>query len=347
MSDKNFEEIPVIDLEGLKYTNPQKLVEQLRDICHNVGFFVVTNHGISDKVMEDTFAISKKFFALPLEQKQLIDKRNSPHFMGWEAVGSELTNNQTDYREQVDIWSEHAVKDKMVEPIYYRLHGPNQWLPDSILPNYKQTVNQFGEGVNNLANELMRLLAIGLELSPDYFTERFGKEQMSLTKLIHYPTTPTGEYGVNEHLDGGFLTVLAAGETPGLQVKNSADEWIRVPIIPNAFVINLGEMLQAMTGNYYVATLHRVFTNAERYSIAYFHGPSLDTPLSPAPLQAKFMQAVADSPYHASAGYMSDAQDTSGTTGTKGQMDAPAVGEHIWHYLSRSYPENMKRHYGE
>jgi len=200
--------------------------------------------------------------------------------------------------------------------------------------------------VYHLANELMRLLSIGLELAPDYFTNQFGRDRMSLTKLIHYPKTPEGEYGVNEHLDGGFLTVLAAGETPGLQVRNSANEWIPVPIIPNSFVINLGEMLQAMTGNFYVATMHRVFTQEERYSLAYFHGPSLDTPLSPAPLQAKFIQAVKDSPYHASAGYMSDSQDTSGTTGKKGQMDAPAVGEHIWHYLSRSYPENMKRHYG-
>lgn len=345
--DHNFEEIPIIDLENLEYSNPKDLAEQLRDICHNIGFFVVVNHGIKEEIVLDTFDISKQLFDLPLEQKQLIDKKNSPHFMGWEAVGSELTNNQTDYREQVDIWNEYAPKEKDVKPRYYRLHGPNQWLPESVLPNYKTTVNRFRDGVNQLANSIMKLLAIGLELPEDYFNDRFGKEEMSLTKLIHYPKTPAGEYGVNEHLDGGFLTILAAGETPGLQVKNAADQWIPVPIIPNAFVINLGEMLQAMTGNYYVATLHRVFTNAERYSIAYFHGPSLDTPLSPALLAPKFIKAVNDSPHHTNAGYMSDGQDKGGSSDTQEQKDVVAVGDHIWHYLSRSYPDNMKRHYGE
>ena len=45
----------------------------------------------------------RMFFALPLEQRQGIDKRRSPHFRGWEQLGSELTNNEIDYREQLDI----------------------------------------------------------------------------------------------------------------------------------------------------------------------------------------------------------------------------------------------------
>ena len=54
--------------------------------------------------------------------------------------------------------------------------------------------------------------------------------------------------------------------------------------------MNLGEILQAMTGNYFVATTHRVITDAERYSSGYFHGPDLRTPLDPLPLDHRFVE---------------------------------------------------------
>ena len=53
-----------------------------------------------------------------------------------------------------------------------------------------------------------------------------------------------------------------------LQVRDHTGEWVDVPCIPNAFVVNLGEMLQAMTANYYVATPHRVVTSEPRLSTA-------------------------------------------------------------------------------
>lgn len=96
----------------------------------------------------------------------------------------ELTNNQPDFREQVDIWSEHPVKDSTILPKYLRLHRPNQSLPDSILPNYEKTVNEWFAAVGHLADALMGLLALGLELPQHYFDQRFGEERMSFAKLI-------------------------------------------------------------------------------------------------------------------------------------------------------------------
>ena len=96
---------------------------------------------------------------------------------------------------------------------------------------------------------------------------------MSLTKLIRYPATPAGAAGVNAHHDTGFLTVLAPGSTPGLEVQYADGCWVPVRPAPGAFVVNLGEMLQGMTGNYFVATAHRVITREERYSMGLFSWP--------------------------------------------------------------------------
>ena len=153
-----------------------------------------------------------------------------------------------------------------VEPPYLRLLGPNQWLPDEVLPGHRELVLAWFRELRALADRLLRLLSEGLGLAPDHLSNYFGDEPMSLTKLISYPPTPLGGAGVNAHHDTGFLTVLAAGTTPGLQVENTDGEWIDVPVVPDSFVINLGEIMQAITGNYFVATPHRVITAEPRLS---------------------------------------------------------------------------------
>ena len=160
---------------------------------------------------------------------------------------------------------------------------------------------------------------------------------MSFTKLIRYPATPPGDFGVNPHHDAGFLTVLAPGETPGLEVETTAGAWIPVPIVSDSLVINIGEMLQAMTGNYYVATPHRVVTNRERYSVGYFHGPSLDTPLTPLELDPWFACAAAASPRHAAAGFMAQRDETeAGVRAMRSPHHPDVYGEQVWKLIWRA-----------
>ncbi|MGE5145276.1 MAG: isopenicillin N synthase family dioxygenase [Candidatus Eiseniibacteriota bacterium] len=344
----SFTAIPIVDLarrQGLARAR-QALAEELREICHHVGFLVVQNHGVDEALVTQVFTLAKRLFDLPPEQKHLIDKRNSRHFRGWEPVGAEYTNNRPDIREQIDLWSEHPARAPDVTPVYLRLLGPNQWPAEGVLPGFHETLDRWFAELGGLAGALLSLMALGLGLPEDHFERLFGHERMSLTKLIRYPETPPGQFGVNAHHDTGFVTVLAPGETPGLEVENAAGQWIPVPLVPGSFVINLGEMLQAMTGNYFVATPHRVVTRTPRYSAAYFHGPSLDTPLLPLPLDKRFAEAVATSPRHAGAGFMAQRDETASGVGDMQSRQHPALyGEQLWNYFARSYPENMKRHY--
>ena len=345
-----FSKIPLVDLSPRTGSASARaeLAEHLREICHTIGFFIAINHGVDNKVVDSVFDTSRRFFNLPLEKKQLIDKRNSRHFRGWEAVGTELTNNRPDIREQIDLWSEHPPRAKGVKPEYLRLLGPNQWLNDDVLPGFKSNLTLWFEETGKLGEDLMRLFALGLGLAEDHFDIWFGKEPMSLTKLIHYPETPPGQFGVNAHHDTGFLTLLAAGETPGLEVQNGAGEWIAVEPVRDAFVVNLGEMMQGITGNYFVATPHRVATRAERYSVAYFHGPSLQTPLAPLDLRPEYRAAVAASTRHAAAGFMASIEETEAGIGDMKSHHVPGVyGQQLWNYFSRSYPDHVKLHYAQ
>lgn len=347
MTAATFTAIPEVDLGRARVGGADRaaLIDELRSICHEVGFFHLVGHGVPDEFLHRYTAQLEAFFALPESVKAGIDKANSRHFRGWERVGAELTDNRTDYREQLDLSGEHPPYAADVEPPYLRLDGPNQWLPEDVLPGFRATVEEWFARLGAVADELMGLLALGLGLDESHFRELFGERPLPFVKLISYPPTPLGEAGVNAHHDAGFLTILLQHGVGGLQALNPDGEWIDVPPRPGAFVVNLGEMLQALTGNYFVATTHRVIATEPRFSSAYFHGPDLRTVLSPLPLAPSFATAVEASPRHATAGFMAKRDELLEGRGGIASASAAVYGEQLWNYYRRSYPDNVARHY--
>lgn len=332
-----FHQIPTVSLTAL---DP----DELRRICHEVGFLRLVDHDVDPRFIDDYFEIMRAFFALPDDVKSSIEKIRSPWFRGWERLGSELTDNRVDHREQVDVWTEHPPLDLHIDPIYRRLEGPNQW-PDEALPAFRPLVERFQREMGAIADRLMAAMCVGLGLDPDHLDRLFGERRMSLVKLIHYPATPAGEAGVNPHHDAGFLTLLWQRDVEGLQALNSDGEWIDVPPSRDAIVVNLGEILQSMTGNYFVATTHRVISPLERYTSGYFHGPDLRTPLDPLPLDPRFARAVAASPHHRDAGFMATPDELRAGVRGIASTHTETYGDQIWNYFNRSYPDLVARHH--
>ena len=131
-----------------------------------------------------------------------------------------------------------------------------------------------------------------------------------------------------------------------MQIEQADGSWLEVPVVENALVVNLGEILQSMTGNYLLATPHRVIASQPRQSAAYFHGPSLKMPLDPISLDPRFAAAVAASPRHRNAGFMARKEETEAGIADMLSPHRPKVcGEQIWNYFSRSYPDIVESHY--
>jgi isopenicillin N synthase-like dioxygenase len=342
-----FHEIPVVSLA--EWTAPgadrAAFAERLRGICHEVGFFHLVDHGIERSFIEDYFVTLERFFALPPDAKAQLAKERSPWFRGWEQVGAELTDNRVDHREQVDVWTELPPRPRDTLPPYLRLDGPNQWPDEDRVPGFRALVERFQREMGAVADQLMAAMCVGLGLDPGHLDRLFGERRSSLVKLIHYPATPPGEAGVNSHHDTGFLTLLWQHGVGGLQAQNPAGDWIDVALRADAIVVNLGEILQAMTGNYFVATTHRVIAHEERYSSGYFHGPDLRTRLDPLPLRPRFAEAVAASPHHRQAGFMARREELLGGASGTVSSRAECYGEQLWNYFVRSYPDLVARHH--
>jgi isopenicillin N synthase-like dioxygenase len=61
-------------------------------------------------------------------------------------------------------------------------------------------------------------------------------------------------------------------------VRTRAGQWIEAPVVPGAFIGNIGDCLMRWTNDVYVSTPHRVVNRSvrERYSIAFFYDPNPD-----------------------------------------------------------------------
>ncbi|KAK6069307.1 2OG-Fe(II)oxygenase [Seiridium cupressi] len=283
-SEESFTEIPTIDLALAD--DPTTLPELLKDLRHaltDIGFLYISNHGVSETIIEDLIQALPALFTLPPEAKAAIALENSPHFLGYSAAGDESTGGKVDHREQVEFATELTDNWHEGDSLYDRLRGPNQW--PTALPELQRVVISYIESLTDLSENYLKLVAQALSLPPETFLP-FLSDQHRL-KLVHYPALPPGDttaasnQGVGPHKDSsGWWTFLLQASPPqvkGLQALNKAGQWIDVPVKPGTFVVNIGQAFEVVTDGVCKATTHRVLSgHSERYSVPFFQGVRRD-----------------------------------------------------------------------
>jgi isopenicillin N synthase-like dioxygenase len=265
--------LPVVNLRAAS----ARLRRDLREAAHEVGFFYLTGHGVPDELAGRLLAVARRLFELPEADKDAVAMVRSPHFRGFTRLGGELTRSRVDWREQIDIGPERPAIGGPDKPDYLWLQGPNQW-PIG-LPELPGIVGEWDAALSAVGRTLLRHWAASLGSLPDVFDPAFADTPATLIKIIRYPARAASPQGVGAHRDAGVLTLLLAEPgSRGLQVRRASADWIDVPPLPGAFIVNIGELLEVATGGYLKATEHRVNLDgpAERISVAYFFNPRLD-----------------------------------------------------------------------
>lgn len=113
----------------------------------------------------------------------------------------------------------------------------------------REVIETYGNAVHELARKILALLSEGLGQRADLFDKEFPREATTLRSVLnYYPACPQPELamGASEHTDASIFTILQQGDVSGLQVLNDGfATWVPVPPIPHAFVVNIGDCLQA------------------------------------------------------------------------------------------------------
>ncbi|XP_031249431.1 protein DMR6-LIKE OXYGENASE 1-like [Pistacia vera] len=277
--------IPLIDLSVLNSPdnhNIDGLVLEIRNACKNWGFFQVINHGVPLEKRHKIENASRKFFAQPLEEKRKV-RRDEANALGY--YDTEHTKNVRDWKELFDYGVQNPTlvsassepDDKEVVEWFNRL--------PEYPPEFREACEEYAKDLEKLAYKLMELIALSLGLPANSFCN-FYRDQTGVIRLNHYPPCPVPHLalGVGRHKDSGALTILAQDDVGGLEVKRKSDgEWTRVKPTPDAYIINVGDILQAWSNEIYESVEHRVVVNTEkeRFSIAFFFNPAHYTMVKP------------------------------------------------------------------
>lgn len=288
--------LPILDL-AMFATNEdsadaERFVDQLRQTCHEVGFFYLVNHGVPVEINTALTDGSAQFFGSSEADRMSIAMDNSPHFRGYTPLKGERTNGRADLRDEIDFGPERPAPAVLNQP-WERLIGPNQF--PTAVPALRPAVLDWQHAMDQLGRTLLRALARALGQDPAVLEDWVTPHAEDTIKLIRYAppaNAAEGNQGVGTHRDFGILTFVLQDDVGGLEVERDG-ELIDVTPLPGAFVVNLGEMLQLLTNGYFKATVHRVVSppvGVERYSCIYFFNPRLDATLTPMDLPAELAQ---------------------------------------------------------
>ncbi len=284
------DQIPVIDFGPFLKGSPAErkaVARKIAEACRNIGFFYLTGHGIPSGMVEGVFAEAKRFFAQPSEAKQRIAIEKSACHRGYFALGGENLDPEKqreagDFKEGLKIGRDLSPDHPLVKA-GTPLHGPNQW-PDG-LPGWKAVMQGYYDALVKLGREIMHAFALALELPEDHF-DRWLTGPMATLGPLHYPPQQgritAQRIGAGAHTDFGCLTILAQDSVGGLQVRNSAGQWVDAPYVPESFVVNIGDMMERWTNGVFSSTQHRVInaSGRDRYSLPFFFDPVFDADLT-------------------------------------------------------------------
>ncbi len=283
-----FDSLPVIDLGALQNENGlAEVADQFFSAYSQLGFGAVINHGIDSEIIDSLFVASKAFHDQPLNKKMKVAL--DENHRGYIPVNTSTDVNSTlaevtkpNQSESFMMMREDATDSHPVVSAAY-LAGSNQW-PE--LAGFKESVVAYNTALSALGRKMIEIACHAIGVQPSRVLPAFDCPTTWL-RLLHYSTqnslSPDDLFGSAPHTDFGAITILAQNQVAGLQVKSPQGQWIDCPVIENAFIVNVGDMLHRWSNGLLKSTPHRVINRSgqQRYSCAFFYDPYVDTVVTP------------------------------------------------------------------
>ncbi len=278
-----YDEIPSLDLADFTTGTPDqkaRFVQNLGQAFNQIGFVAILNHGLTPDFTEKLYTSAQSFFQAPDSLKQQYEHPELHGQRGYIGKGKETAKG-------------FKVAD-LKEFYHIGQPEPEGDMPANILPT---EFPEFGEAtltayrtLENAGKQLLRAIALYLELPETYFDDKVKNGDSILRALHYFPlnpdTTPDGAVRAAAHGDINLITLLMGASADGLEVLRRDGKWIGITALPDQVVVNVGDMLDRLTNHKLKSTIHQVVNpprekmNQSRYSIPFFMHPRADMDLS-------------------------------------------------------------------
>ena len=251
--------IPEISMLDIK-NRDEKTIHGLSLALTSHGFFTITDHGISDEILAQSYKLSKDFFDLDENIKNTYAHPEKAGARGYTPFGKETAVGETtpDLKE---FWH----------------HGPqvDESFDSRIASNINvKEVQAFNDQcdllfnqLNNLGIEVLRAIALILKLDSKFFDD-WALKGNSILRLIHYPPVlnSSNTLRARAHGDINLITLLVGAEESGLEVLSQDGDWVPIVAKSKSIVCNIGDMMELATRSQLKSTTHRVVDNNTKTS---------------------------------------------------------------------------------
>jgi len=292
----------VIDVTPARHSaeGAEQVAARVGQACQEIGFFQIVGHGVPTELFSDIFRVTRRFFALPSESKERVAQPTPDQVRGWSGVGSEGISYSLDEESAGDLKEKFDIgpASPPLDDPYYSAErsgphfAPNLWPVE--VPELRAPWELYYAHMSRVGAELMGLCARALRLDAGFFDDKLDRA-ISMLRALWYPDQPEvplpGQLRAGVHTDYGSLTLISAEDRPGgLQVLDRGGEWLDVPVIPGALMVNIGDLLAEWTAEAWPSTLHRVVNpprdqamDSSRLAFAFYHHPNYDARIDPLP----------------------------------------------------------------
>ncbi|KAI7734006.1 hypothetical protein M8C21_017907, partial [Ambrosia artemisiifolia] len=264
--------IPVIDMNDLimEGSNTDLQLKNLRAVCCSWGIFQLVNHGVDKSLVDRMKKEVIGFFESPMEEKLRYKLKGGEY----EGYGQTIVHAEG---QKID-WADR----------FYMITNPLHRRKPNLLPQFptllRETLEKYLLELQKLAMTLFGLIGQALDIDKGEMLDIF-EDGMQSVRMTYYPPCPQPDLvvGLTPHSDAAGITILLqVNDIEGLQVKKDG-LWIPVNFLPDAFVVNVGDILEILSNGVCNSIEHRAIVNAtkERLSLAMFFNPKLEADVGP------------------------------------------------------------------
>lgn len=229
--------VDVVDLESPFAS------QAVTDSLIESGFAVVENHPIKPSELDLLYTIWDEFFVNGEPDRFAASADSQSGYFSPQLAETAKGHEDQDLKEYY----------------HYYAGGP---IPDEV----GQITQKYYDAMFDLGKSVMSWIQASTPASLwqiiDRPIEDYLSREQTLLRVLRYPpltgNEPEGALRAGAHEDINLITMLPAASESGLEIIPKGSGWVPVEAPRGSIVINIGDMLQELTGGALPSTTHRV-----------------------------------------------------------------------------------------